>query len=156
MENAADAARSGYADALAATSILAAWRSNVAFEDASISPGWMFSPYAMDTRPALGARPTRASVGMIAPAPLETVAPPLSRTRRMADVVIALVAIAVFAPMLILISIVIKLTDGGPSLYSQERIGRGGRRFRVWKFRSMVQNADARLAAVLLLSLIHI
>jgi lipopolysaccharide/colanic/teichoic acid biosynthesis glycosyltransferase len=86
---------------------------------------------------------------MIAPVPPETVAPPLSRTRRMADVVIALIAIAVFAPVLILISIVIKISDGGAALYSQERIGRGGRRFRVWKFRSMVQNAETRLAAVL-------
>jgi len=41
-----------------------------------------------------------------------------------------------------LIAVAIKLDDGGPVFYGQERVGRAGRRFQSWKFRSMVPNAD--------------
>lgn len=43
------------------------------------------------------------------------------------------------------IALMIRLDSPGPLLYSQERIGYGGRRFRAWKFRSMVRDADAML-----------
>jgi lipopolysaccharide/colanic/teichoic acid biosynthesis glycosyltransferase len=46
------------------------------------------------------------------------------------------------APLFCLIAIAIKLDDGGPVFYAQERVGKGFRPFRVYKFRSMVVGAD--------------
>lgn len=52
-------------------------------------------------------------------------------------------AICIFAsPLLLAIAVAIRLSSPGPILYSQKRIGLGGRTFRAWKFRSMVPNAD--------------
>jgi exopolysaccharide biosynthesis polyprenyl glycosylphosphotransferase len=53
-----------------------------------------------------------------------------------------------FAPLLLLIAVLVKREDGGPVLYTQERVGRLGRPFRIWKFRSMHVDADRRLADV--------
>jgi lipopolysaccharide/colanic/teichoic acid biosynthesis glycosyltransferase len=51
-------------------------------------------------------------------------------------------------PIWILIAMAIKLEDGGPVFYTQERVGEGGRIFRVLKFRSMVPDAEARVGAL--------
>jgi lipopolysaccharide/colanic/teichoic acid biosynthesis glycosyltransferase len=50
----------------------------------------------------------------------------------------------VSAPFWLLIAALIKLNDGGPVFYGQLRVGQAGVRFRSWKFRSMVPDADAR------------
>src|SRR5579859_6769855 len=68
---------------------------------------------------------------------------------RALDIVISLMALVFLAPVAILIGILIKLHDGGPVLFSQERIGRHGRRFRCWKFRSMRPDAEVHLAVLL-------
>jgi exopolysaccharide production protein ExoY len=65
------------------------------------------------------------------------------------DIIVALVVILFTAPLLIMIALGVKLHDGGPALFGHERIGVGGRTFRCMKFRSMVVDADARLAALL-------
>jgi lipopolysaccharide/colanic/teichoic acid biosynthesis glycosyltransferase len=59
---------------------------------------------------------------------------------------VAITALALVAPVLILIGLLIKLTDGGPALFGHQRFGYGGRTFKCLKFRSMVLDADARLA----------
>jgi len=48
-------------------------------------------------------------------------------------------------PLILLISLAIKLDSDGPVIYGHRRIGRGGREFKAWKFRSMVSNADVIL-----------
>jgi exopolysaccharide biosynthesis polyprenyl glycosylphosphotransferase len=62
------------------------------------------------------------------------------------DKVLALAALALAAPLLALIALVIKLGDGGPALFTQTRVGKDGRTFAVYKFRTMVQDAEARKA----------
>lgn len=47
-------------------------------------------------------------------------------------------------PLWALFAVLIKLDDGGPVFYGQVRVGRGGRRFRSWKFRSMIPDSDRR------------
>ena len=42
----------------------------------------------------------------------------------------------------------IKLEDGGPVFFSQDRAGEGGRVFRVWKFRSMIPDAERHVGAI--------
>lgn len=61
--------------------------------------------------------------------------------RRMLDILIAAAALAATAPLLILIAVAIRLDSPGPLLYSQPRLGRGGRRFRLFKFRKFHDRA---------------
>jgi lipopolysaccharide/colanic/teichoic acid biosynthesis glycosyltransferase len=68
---------------------------------------------------------------------------------RVLDMSIALVALVVVLPVLLLIAVLVKAQDGGPVLFAQTRIGRNGRRFRCYKIRTMVVDAQARLDAVL-------
>ena len=60
----------------------------------------------------------------------------------------ALVALVVLFPVLLVIGLAVALTSPGPVLFRQERIGINGRRFTMLKFRSMVVDADERLAAL--------
>lgn len=57
--------------------------------------------------------------------------------KRFFDVVMALIAITVASPFMLLISLAIKLYDGGPVLFTQDRLTEGGKVFKVYKFRSM-------------------
>ncbi len=52
------------------------------------------------------------------------------------------------SPLLLVVAVVVKLQDGGPVLFHQPRIGREGKTFQMLKFRSMVVDAEARLAAL--------
>ena len=63
-------------------------------------------------------------------------------SKRLFDVVCASVGLLVLTPLGLLIALLIKLSDGGPIFYRQTRIGQFGNPFRIWKFRSMVVNAD--------------
>lgn len=65
--------------------------------------------------------------------------------KRFWDVVIAGIALLLLAPVFLAIGLAIVLTSPGPVFYSHMRLGRGGRFFRMWKFRSMVVDADRRL-----------
>ena len=69
--------------------------------------------------------------------------------KRTVDVVISAVGLIVLAPFLLLVSILIRLDSEGPVLYSQERLGRDGRCFRILKFRTMHLGAHKRLREVL-------
>ena len=60
------------------------------------------------------------------------------------DLATSLASLLLLAPLLAVVAGVVKLTSPGPVLFSQERVGQGGRRFRMYKFRSMVQDAEAR------------
>src|SRR5215210_5266077 len=64
--------------------------------------------------------------------------------KRAMDIAIASALLVITTPLMVLIAAAIKLTSKGPVFYGQERIGRGGRRFRMHKFRTMVQDAEAR------------
>jgi exopolysaccharide biosynthesis polyprenyl glycosylphosphotransferase len=66
--------------------------------------------------------------------------------KRMMDVAISLVLLAVAWPLMLVIATLLKLLDGGSVLYRQTRCGLHGRRFTLYKFRTMVENADSRQA----------
>lgn len=59
------------------------------------------------------------------------------------DVVLALFALVILSPFLVAIALIIKITSRGPILYSQERVGRYGKPFMIYKFRSMYVDAEA-------------
>lgn len=73
-----------------------------------------------------------------------------SRLKRVMDVLLAGMAVVGMAPLLLGIFAIIRIFDRGPALFSQVRIGRDGRVFMIYKFRSMHPDAPARLDALLL------
>ena len=62
--------------------------------------------------------------------------------KRVVDVVLSLLATVTLAPLMLCTMLAIALEDGFPVLYRQTRLGLGGREFGMFKFRSMVRNAD--------------
>lgn len=64
--------------------------------------------------------------------------------KRAIDLVLSTLAIVFFSPLMILVAILIKLTSKGPVLFKQTRVGLQGRRFTLYKFRSMVVDAEKR------------
>jgi exopolysaccharide biosynthesis polyprenyl glycosylphosphotransferase len=62
--------------------------------------------------------------------------------KRASDLVVSLVGLIFLSPLLLLISVAIKLDSSGPALFKQVRVGKGGRRFVCYKFRSMRQGAE--------------
>lgn len=62
--------------------------------------------------------------------------------KRCTDVVFSLILLAVASPFMLITALAIKLYDGGPVLYSQERLTVGGKKFKVHKFRSMIVDAE--------------
>ena len=65
--------------------------------------------------------------------------------KRLIDTLLALVAFVFALPFFLVIPVLVKLTSRGPVFYRQDRLGRNGKPFKVWKFRSMYADADARL-----------
>jgi exopolysaccharide biosynthesis polyprenyl glycosylphosphotransferase len=68
--------------------------------------------------------------------------------KRTFDVLVASTLLLVASPLFLTIALLIKLGDKGPVFFRQERVGRGGQTFGMLKFRSMVVDAEARLAAL--------
>jgi len=62
--------------------------------------------------------------------------------KRLYDFIFSFCGLILLSPLLLVISALVKLADGGPVLYRQVRVGQGGRSFRIFKFRTMVANAD--------------
>ena len=62
--------------------------------------------------------------------------------KRLFDIVIAILLLFILAPLLLTISVLICLDSPGGIFFTQTRVGKGGRYFTMWKFRSMVAGAD--------------
>ena len=71
-----------------------------------------------------------------------------SWAKRAFDMGLSGVGLLLSAPVWGLIALAVKLEDGGPIFFSQERVGIGGRVFRAMKFRSMIPNAEAKVGAL--------
>jgi exopolysaccharide biosynthesis polyprenyl glycosylphosphotransferase len=68
--------------------------------------------------------------------------------KRLLDIIGASAALLVFSPILIVAAMAIKLTSAGPVFFLQERIGLNKRRFKIFKFRTMVPNAERLMTAL--------
>lgn len=62
--------------------------------------------------------------------------------KRVLDFIMALAALVLLSPLLLILAVLVKLTSGGPVFFSQVRCGLGGRKFTLYKFRSMRAGAD--------------
>jgi exopolysaccharide biosynthesis polyprenyl glycosylphosphotransferase len=70
-------------------------------------------------------------------------------TKRAFDFMVAFIALVLFAPLLLAVALLIKLCSPGPAIFAQERVGRYGKTFTLFKFRTMVMNAEAGTGPVL-------
>jgi len=68
--------------------------------------------------------------------------------KRLLDVALSGAGLVASLPVWLAATLLVKLEDGGPVFYAQERVGRAGRVFRVLKFRSMIPDAEARVGAL--------
>ena len=64
------------------------------------------------------------------------------KLKRAFDIICSLSMIIILSPVLIVLSVMIKLDSKGPVLFKQVRVTTYGRKFKIWKFRTMVNNAD--------------
>lgn len=62
--------------------------------------------------------------------------------KRIVDIIGAMIGLVVLSPLLIITGILIKLTSRGPMLYSQVRVGKNGKHFKIYKFRTMKVDAE--------------
>lgn len=69
--------------------------------------------------------------------------------KRGMDILIAGIALLIFFPVFFVLGAIVFISDPGPVLYKQRRVGRGGQEFWMYKFRSMRQNADVLLKELL-------
>jgi exopolysaccharide biosynthesis polyprenyl glycosylphosphotransferase len=65
------------------------------------------------------------------------------------DRIMAAMALLLLSPLMIAVAIAIKLTDAGPVFFTQTRVGKNGHTFKIYKFRSMVVDAEAKLAELM-------
>ena len=73
----------------------------------------------------------------------------LRREKWLLDKTLAVIAFLLLLPFFVVVPILVKITSRGPVFYRQCRLGKNGEKIRVWKFRSMYVDADARLRAIL-------
>ncbi len=88
---------------------------------------------------------------LIVARPLRATQPGARIGKRLFDLTLASIGLAVFAPIMLLVVAAISLEDGQPVMFRQERVGRDGKTFNMLKFRSMGMDAEkdgARLAVV--------
>lgn len=62
--------------------------------------------------------------------------------KRVFDVIVSAIMLVILSPLFLILAIAIKIDSRGPVFYRQERVTQYGKRFRIFKFRSMVENAD--------------
>ena len=87
---------------------------------------------------------TAAAPSRESPSIRPVASPPSLALKRAFDAGLAGLGLLLSSPLWAAIALLVKAGDGGPVFFGQERVGQGGRRFRSWKFRSMVPDADRR------------
>ncbi|MBR1783360.1 MAG: sugar transferase [Bacteroidales bacterium] len=75
-------------------------------------------------------------------ADISTMSRPSQYLKRAFDILLSGALLIIFSPLSLLCALLVKLEDGGPILYRQERMGRGGKPFYILKFRSMRTDAE--------------
>lgn len=101
---------------------------------------WMVRIHGLDR-----VKPRRAGGPPIEAKPLDAFfVRPFPWWKRLLDVCVSAVCIVLSAPLMLLIALAVRLTSRGPVIFAQERGGHGGKPFTVYKFRTMVVDAEAR------------
>jgi lipopolysaccharide/colanic/teichoic acid biosynthesis glycosyltransferase len=98
-------------------------------------------------RPA-APQPVRPLRGLAFTAPSSSASALEACAKRTIDLAVAVPALMVLAPLMLIVAVAIKLDSPGPVLIAQERVSKGLRTFRMFKFRSMVANADELIGSL--------
>ena len=69
-------------------------------------------------------------------------------SKRVFDIIVSIVAFIVLSPLFLLAAILIKVTSRGPTLFTQERVGKDGKHFQIYKFRTMKVDAEKETGPV--------
>jgi exopolysaccharide biosynthesis polyprenyl glycosylphosphotransferase len=69
-------------------------------------------------------------------------------TKRIFDLVFSIVILIIATPIMVIVAMLIRLTSSGPAIFAQERVGRFGRPYTMYKFRTMKQNAEVETGPV--------
>ena len=64
--------------------------------------------------------------------------------KRAFDIAVAATVLLLLSPVIIILALVVRLESPGPVLFGQQRVGRGGKRFTIYKFRTMRPDAQGR------------
>ncbi|MDD3224286.1 MAG: sugar transferase [Clostridium sp.] len=65
--------------------------------------------------------------------------------KRLIDIIFSLIGIILLSPMFIIVSVLIRIDSKGPVIFTQERVGKNGKHFKMYKFRSMIPDAEDHL-----------
>ena len=103
----------------------------------------------------LHSHPSRSAT-TVAPPPVSSAVPrPVAQAARsgeflirLLDIVGSLIILVLALPVMIVAGVLIKVTSAGPVFYKQERVGQGGRLFMLYKFRTMIDNAEKQIGPV--------
>lgn len=85
---------------------------------------------------------TEGHQALLVPSPLRACRPPAKLLKRIIDVIVASIMLAIFSPVMSIVALLIWLEESGPVLYRQERVTRGGEVFDILKFRTMPMDAE--------------
>ena len=66
--------------------------------------------------------------------------------KRLGDMIVSTLALLILSPLFLIVAIAIRLDSKGPAIYTQQRVGKNGKLFKMYKFRSMCCDADEKLA----------
>lgn len=102
------------------------------------------TPATAPTAPFRAPDPGRTAIAAVLP-PRPRIAWGMKRTL---DISVAVIGLAVLAPLFALIALLVLLDSGRPVFFCQKRVGRNGSVFCMWKFRTMVVDAESRLGAL--------
>ena len=62
--------------------------------------------------------------------------------KRTLDIIVSLISLIILSPILLIVALLVKADSKGPVIFSQPRVGKNGKIFKMYKFRSMVENAE--------------
>jgi lipopolysaccharide/colanic/teichoic acid biosynthesis glycosyltransferase len=123
-------------------------RPDAAFDFEQISSSWIVS-FGSEPPPAFHGTSRTTPLGIDGAFVCQTGAPVRKLRYRMmkrsVDLGVALTLLPFAAPVALVVALLVRLTSKGPVLFHHRRLGRGGRQFSVWKFRTMAVDADAKL-----------
>lgn len=93
---------------------------------------------------AVGGKPISQAVPVALPLPIHR-----TLSKSVFDRAFAFVALVLLSPVLVIVGLLVALTSRGPIVFGHERVGKDGKAFKCFKFRTMVQDAEARLEEAL-------
>jgi exopolysaccharide biosynthesis polyprenyl glycosylphosphotransferase len=114
-------------------------------DEQGITTHVLFSPLDLKTR---NTKAATSNYGSLVTLPAGAMDGWALLAKRILDVTISLWCIVFFSPLLLMTGILVKLTSPGPILFVQKRVGRGKRLISVYKFRTMVANAEQKQAGL--------